>query len=95
MCAASTRADQAGGEAGPTRLIGRVERRLLAQGTKSEHQGLVLVTPDGALWRLRRIGANPFQDAVLDALAGQQVQLDGPANDDDLFFIERWSVLAP
>ncbi len=89
MSAASTPADAA-----PTRLQGRVERRLLGEGTKSEHAGVVLVTDAGQVWKLRRIGGNPFRDPVLDALVGAAVEIDGRAEGASLFF-ERWRVLSP
>ncbi|MEX8519580.1 MAG: hypothetical protein AB3X44_13800 [Leptothrix sp. (in: b-proteobacteria)] len=86
MSGASTPADP------PTRLLGRVERRLLGQGTKSEHVGVVLVTADGQVWKLRRIGGNPFRDPVLDALEGERVEIDGRAEGSGFFF-ESWRVI--
>lgn len=88
MSAASTPADL------PTRLQGRVERRVLAQGTKSEHVGIVLVTADGQAWKLRRIGANPFRDPVLDQLEGLTITVTGRAEGVNFFF-EQWDVLTP
>lgn len=86
MCADSTRAD------GPARLQGRVERRLLNQGSKSEHEAVVLVTDQGAVLKLRRIGGNPFRDAVLDGLVGRQIEVTGRREDSTLYF-EQWTVL--
>jgi hypothetical protein len=58
-------------------LEGRIERRLVERGSKSEHHAVVLVLPDGSVHRLRRIGGNPFRDPHLDALEGQSVCLRG------------------
>lgn len=87
MSAASTPAD-----ATPTRLQGRVERRLLGEGTKSEHAGVVLVTDAGQIWKLRRLGGHPFRDPVLDALVGTRVAIDGRAEGANWFF-EHWWVI--
>lgn len=72
-------------------LSGRVERQLLAAGTKSEHRGLVLCTEDGIRYRLRRRAGNPFQDPVLAQLEGQQVTLHGQV-DGTLLWVERWTI---
>ncbi|MFM2059055.1 MAG: hypothetical protein RLY71_3440 [Pseudomonadota bacterium] len=85
-------ADSTPADAAPTRLEGRVERRLLGAGTKSEHVGVVLVTDAGEVWKLRRIGGNPFRDPVLDALEGARVEIDGRAEGASWFF-ERWRVI--
>ncbi len=60
----------------PVTLEGLVERRNAQQGTASEHQGSYLVTSDRA-YLLQRIGANPFQDPVLDTLAGKHIRCTG------------------
>lgn len=71
-------------------LIGRVERRLLARGTKSEHAGMVLVDERGAVHALRRAGANPFRDAQLEALDGRQLRVRGEARE-GYFLVESWT----
>ncbi len=55
---------------------GRVERRIVAQGTKSERTSVVLVAADGE-YILRRAEANPFGDPGLDALVGRCVTCEG------------------
>jgi hypothetical protein len=85
-------ADSTPADAASTQLQGRVERRLLGEGTKSEHAGIVLVTDAGEVWKLRRIGANPFRDPVLDGLVGTVMEIDGHAEGASFFF-ERWRVL--
>ena len=79
-------ADSTPADATPTRLQGRVERRLIGEGTKSEHVGIVLVTDAGQVWKLRRLGGNPFRDPVLDALEGARVEIDGRTEGASLFF---------
>ena len=49
------------------RYHGKVIRQRLATGSKSEHQAVVLLTPDGPL-KLRRPGGNPFVDPELEQL---------------------------
>lgn len=88
MCAASTRAEASG------RWQGRVERRRLGQGSKSEHHAIVLVEDGGTVWKLRRLGGNPFRDPVLDALEGCRLDIEGRAEGSTLFF-EHWQILAP
>jgi hypothetical protein len=72
MCAASIPADD-----DRVLLEGRVEKRALAQGSKSAHEGMVLVLADGTCHVLRRAGGNAFRDPALEALEGRQVRLRG------------------
>jgi hypothetical protein len=72
MCAASIPADD-----DRVVLEGRVEKRPLGQGSKSAHEGMVLVLADGSYHVLRRPGGNAFRDPALEALEGQQVRLRG------------------
>jgi len=60
----------------PITLEGLVERRIASAGTASEHQGSYLVTSDHA-YLLQRIGANAYQDPVLDALEGKRIRCTG------------------
>jgi len=55
---------------------GRVTRRLLYPGTKSEHEGLVLLAPEGE-FKLRRQGGNPFRDEMLASLEGKEIEGEG------------------
>jgi hypothetical protein len=75
-----------------TEATGRVERRLLAPGTKSEHQGEVLLTDDGVLWTLRRQGGPAFGDTELAALAGRRIRALGRARG-SLLLLRVWDVL--
>jgi len=73
----SIRVEPSDGHGASLRLSGRVERQRLALGTKSEHMGMVLLTPAGGRHVLRLRGGNPFKDPVLEALEGQYVTLRG------------------
>ncbi|HJV67905.1 hypothetical protein [Ideonella sp.] len=75
MCADSTRADEPGGER--VTLEGRVERQLVARGSKSERHAMVLVLPDGTQHLLRRAGGNAMRDPHFEAMEGQRVRLSG------------------
>ena len=73
----STRAEFPAGGGAKVRLIGRVERQRLAAGTKSDHMGMVLLTPEGDRHVLRLRGGNPFKEPALEALNGRTVTLCG------------------
>jgi hypothetical protein len=52
---------------------GRVVKKRVAGGSKSEHQAVVLETAEAELV-LRRQGGNAFQDEVLDGLVGHRIR---------------------
>lgn len=54
-------------------LTGEVRRRLVNAGSKSEHDAVVLDTPNGASYELRPPGGNPFETGDLDHLVGQAI----------------------
>lgn len=58
------------------KLRGRVARKLLYRGTKSEHEGVFLLSPEGEV-KLRRVGGNPFYDEVLAGLEGKEIEGEG------------------
>lgn len=70
---------------------GTVAKRLLSAGSKSEHEGLVLVTDAGEL-KLRRQGGNPFWDETLAPLEGRQIECEGLLRGDQII-MTRWTVL--
>ena len=70
---------------------GKVQRRRLAPGSKSEHEGLVLVTESGE-YALRRQGGNPFWDEELAPLEGRLIECDGLLRGSQLI-MTRWRVL--
>jgi hypothetical protein len=59
------------------RLSGAVIRKLIAQGSKSEREAVILRTQDGGEYILRRRGGNAFSDAQLDKLVGSSIAADG------------------
>jgi hypothetical protein len=73
------------------KIRGHVTKRNLYTGTKSEHEGLVLVTPEGE-YKLRRQGGNPFWDESLAPLEGKEIQCEGLLRGNQLI-MTRWSVI--
>jgi hypothetical protein len=72
-------------------LRGRVAKKLLYVGTKSEHEGLVLVTGEGE-FKLQRKGGNPFWDDDLADLEGKEIEAEGTLRE-TRFIMVRWTVL--
>jgi hypothetical protein len=73
------------------RLRGKVVKKLLYAGTKSEHEGLVLVTAEGE-FKLQRKGGNPFWDETLAELEGKEIEAEGIMRE-TRFAMSRWNVL--
>lgn len=57
-------------------MKGRLVRRCLNPGSKSEHWGFVLVTSDGEV-PVERRADNPFEQESLEPLADQRVEVSG------------------
>jgi len=55
---------------------GTVARRLVAPGSKSEREAVVLESEEGDLI-LRREGGNPFRDPELERLVGRRIRAQG------------------
>jgi hypothetical protein len=55
---------------------GLVKHKLIGKGSKSERQAIVLET-DEQEYVLRRQGANPFADMVLEKLIGKTISVVG------------------
>ena len=72
------------------KLRGRVVKKLLYAGTKSEHEGLVLVTAEGE-FKLQRKGGNPFWDEILAELEGKEIEAEGTLRE-TRFTMSHWSV---
>ena len=72
-------------------LRGRVKKKLLYVGTKSEHEGLVLVTSEGE-FKLQRKGGNPFWDETLAELVGKEIEAEGNLRE-ARFIMSQWTVL--
>jgi hypothetical protein len=73
------------------KLRGKVVKKLLYAGTKSEHEGLVLVTAEGE-FKLQRKGGNPFWDETLAELEGKEIEAEGIMRE-TRFAMSRWNVL--
>jgi len=73
------------------KLRGKVAKRLLYAGTKSEHEGLVLITAEGE-FKLLRKGGNPFRDEILAELEGKEVEAEGALHE-TRFTMSHWTVL--
>ena len=73
------------------KLRGRVTKKLLYAGTKSEHEGLVLVTADGE-FRLQRKGGNPFWDEILAELEEKEIEAEGTLKE-NRFIMSQWTNL--
>ncbi len=58
-------------------LEGRVERPLVAAGSKSQRRAALLVLDDGTRHLLRRPGGHALHDPWFDALVGHRVRLRG------------------
>ena len=76
------------------RITGAVTRVRVAPGSKSEHLAVVLRTPRGAEYVLRRRGGNAFQDDVLETLVGATITATGLVAD-NTFIVTDWTVKAP
>ncbi|HEX8747604.1 MAG TPA: hypothetical protein VF717_10420 [Pyrinomonadaceae bacterium] len=57
-------------------LKGSVIRKLIAAGSKSEREAIVLTTDKGE-YVLRRKGGNPFFDEALEKLVGKRILCEG------------------
>jgi hypothetical protein len=73
------------------KLRGRVTRKLLSAGTKSEHEGIALTTPRG-VFKLRRRTGNPFRDETLAQLEGKEIEGEGIIRSNQ-FIMDRWEVI--
>jgi hypothetical protein len=74
------------------KLRGRVVKKRLFAGSKSEHEGLILVTPEGE-FKLQRKGGNPFWDETLSELEGREIEAEGTLKE-TRFIASDWTVLS-
>jgi hypothetical protein len=72
------------------RFRGKVIRAAWAAGSKNEHEALHLQTARGR-FKLRRAGANAFEDPELEALLGQTIVCEGEVRAGQLL-LRRWVV---
>ncbi len=71
-------------------VSGKVTKHLAAAGSKSERQGVFLVTDQGT-YVLRRRGGNPFSDPTLDDLVGKRIHCKGILTEHTLIMSE-WEI---
>jgi len=73
------------------RFRGKVKRKRLRAGSKSEHDAIVLVTARGKTYKLRRPGGNPFWDEELAKLENKTISGEGDLVGSELF-LSTWRV---
>ncbi len=78
-------------ERGSRRISGKVLRKEVARGSKSEHEAVVLRTKDGEELVLRRLGGNAFADPQLDKLVGASITAEGQVAG-GTFILKSWKV---
>ena len=71
------------------KLKGRVTKKLFGEGSKSEHEAIMLVTKEGE-YVLRRRSGNPFSDPELEALVGKSITCEGDVTD-YLVLMDKWT----
>lgn len=57
-------------------IEGRLERRVVGEGSKSEHTAVCLIA-GGDVIKVRRKGGNPFRDPELEKLVGKCIKAVG------------------
>lgn len=66
--------------------VGTVVKKPIAEGSKQEHNAVMLVTETGE-YKLRRAGGNPFQDNQLDALVGKTIDCLGALHNNHIIMV--------
>ena len=77
-------ANKKGKKEGETELSGLVVKKKFGTGSKSERDAICLQTEKGE-YLLRRVGANPFQDAGLQQWIGKEITAFGIISDYTFF----------
>lgn len=70
---------------------GHVVSKRIGVGSKSEHEAVVLVTPDQE-YKLRRQGGNPFVDPEISKLVGKRIRANGVVDSGQLI-MSNWKEL--
>lgn len=68
-------------------LSGKVIRKKISRGSKSERNAVILKTEDKE-YVLRKLGGNPFHDASLELLVGKTITASGML-DRNLFLVRE------
>lgn len=63
-----------------TEISGKVTKKMFAAGSKSEHMAVCIETAEGS-FVLKRMGGNPFNDPVLNAMVGKVITAVGFVDD--------------
>lgn len=71
-------------------LTGQVVKQLVARGSKSEHEAVVLEVSGGKHYLLRRVGGNAFCDPVLDDLVAKRITCEGNLHG-STFLMREWN----
>ena len=74
-------------KAGEITLKGKVIKKTLGKGSKSEHEAVYIDTGEKT-YKLKRAGGNPFFDKTLEDLVGKKITVTGKL-DDYLFIIKE------
>jgi hypothetical protein len=72
-------------------FVGNIVRSRFGQGTKSEHEAVILQTAD-VEYRLRRAEGTSFCDAELESLVGRRVRCQGIVHQ-GVLILHSWTVL--
>jgi hypothetical protein len=72
-------------------ITGKVLKRRIAPGSKSDRVGTVLEDSAGRVYALRRAGGNAFRDAMVDGLVGKTITGVGIISGGS-FIMDDWSV---
>jgi hypothetical protein len=70
-------------------VAGTVSRSLVHPGSKSERHAVILETPEGRRYILRRHGGPAFADPELEPLVGKSLVADGLESGDTLI-MKNW-----
>ena len=73
-------------------LSGQVMVKRVAVGSKSERSAVILKTPEGREYVLRRKDGNPFADPRLDELVGRSIRGRGLVHGYH-FILEDWQTI--
>jgi hypothetical protein len=73
------------------KVTGMVTRARVAPSSKSEHVAVVLRTPEGSEYVLRRVGGNAFRDEVLEDLVGKTITGSGSVSG-QILILHDWTV---
>ncbi len=68
--------------------VGRVVKKRVGIGTKSEHNAVLLDTGHD-VYKLRREGGNPFADPEISKLVGKRIRASGVVDSDQLI-MSNW-----